>query len=134
MTASKTQWVRLGEYIELCDERNAEGKYGVEDVRGISTDKKLIDTKANMEGVSVLSYKIVKTNEFVYVADTLRRGDKIALALNSSENAYLVSSIYTTFRCQDGLLPEYLYMLLSRGEFDRYARFNSWGSARETFD
>ena len=25
-------------------------------------------------------------------------------------------------------------MLLNNTEFDRYARFNSWGSARETFD
>ena len=31
-------------------------------------------------------------------------------------------------------MPEYLSMLLERGEFDRYARFHSWGSARETFD
>ena len=28
----------------------------------------------------------------------------------------------------------YLYMILSRSEFDRYSRYNSWGSARETFD
>ena len=25
-------------------------------------------------------------------------------------------------------------LFLTRGEFDRYARFHSWGSARETFD
>ena len=31
------------------------------------------------------------------------------------------------------LLPEYLAMWLSRQEFDRYARFHSWGSARENF-
>ena len=29
---------------------------------------------------------------------------------------------------------EFLFLLLSREEFDRYSRFNSWGSARETFD
>ncbi|MDY5949291.1 MAG: restriction endonuclease subunit S, partial [Oscillospiraceae bacterium] len=28
----------------------------------------------------------------------------------------------------------YLAIWLSRQEFDRYARFNSWGSARENFD
>ena len=31
------------------------------------------------------------------------------------------------------LLPEYLFMYFNRPEFDRYARFNSWGSAREVF-
>ena len=128
--------VELGEYIELCDERNSDGKYTLDDVRGISTDKKFISTKANMDGVSLTSYKVVNPNEFAYVADTSRRGDKIALALNSTSSAVLISSIYTAFRSKDidKLLPDYLYLILSRSEFDRYSRFNSWGSARETFD
>lgn len=32
------------------------------------------------------------------------------------------------------MLPEFLFLWFRRSEFDRYARFNSWGSARETFD
>ena len=132
----KVKWVRLGDYIEQCDERNVEGRYALENVRGISTDKVFIPTKANMDGVSLNSYKVVNTGCFAYVADTSRRGDKIALALNLTLNPYLISSIYTTFRTTNNndLLPEYLFLLLSRSEFDRYARFNSWGSARETFD
>ena len=138
MSASnaKAKWVKLGDYIEQCDERNNEGKYTLDDVRGISTDKKFIATKANMEGVSLTSYKVVNPKEFAYVADTSRRGDKIALALNTTESSVLISSIYTTFRSKyiDILLPDYLFLILSRSEFDRYSRFNSWGSARETFD
>lgn len=132
----KVKWVRLGDYIEQCDNRNVEGRYALENVRGISTDKVFIPTKANMDGVSLNSYKVVNTGCFAYVADTSRRGDKIALALNLTLNPYLISSIYTTFRTRNNndLLPEYLFLLLSRSEFDRYARFNSWGSARETFD
>ena len=128
--------VELGELIEQTDLRNSDNKYTEDDVKGISTEKKFISTKANLDGVSLSSYKIVLPREFVYVADTSRRGDKIALALNDSEKGYLISSIYTTFRSKDEniLLPEYLYLLLSRTEFDRYSRFNSWGSARETFD
>lgn len=34
---------------------------------------------------------------------------------------------------ENKLLPEYLSMFFNRTEFDRYARFHSWGSARETF-
>ena len=130
-----TRWVRLGDYIEQCDER-AGNDFTVDDVIGISTDKKFIPTKANMDGVSLNSYKIVNPHEFAYVADTSRRGDKIALALNTSNKPVLISSIYTSFRSKDviKLLPEFLFMLLNRAEFDRYARFNSWGSARETFD
>lgn len=125
--------VPLGDYIEEVDERNTEGKYSVEDVMGINIDKIFIDTKANMEGVALTPYKLVKPSEFCYVSVTSRNGGKISLAINSSEQTYIVSSSYEVFKCIGELLPEYLYMLLSRGDFDRYARFNSWGSARENF-
>lgn len=126
---------KLGELIELCDERNSMKTYSVEDVKGISTDKEFIETKANMDGVSLSSYKVVKNNEFAYVPDTSRRGDKIALAFNNKGKSVLISSIYTTFRCSrlDLIQPDYLFMFFNRPEFDRYSRFNSWGSARETF-
>ena len=126
---------KLGELIELTDERNYSGIFTVEDVKGISTDKSFIDTKANMDGVSLSSYKVVKFKEFAYVPDTSRRGDKIALAYNNSKQSVLISPIYTTFKCNrvDLLIPEYLFMFFNRPEFDRYSRFNSWGSAREPF-
>lgn len=128
--------VKLGDYIELCDERNNSGEYTLDDIRGISTEKRFIDTKANLDGVSLAAYKVVHKDEFAYVSDTSRRGDKIALALNTTEKPVLISSIYTTFRSIDikKLLPDYLYLFFTREEFDRFSRFNSWGSARETFD
>ncbi|MDO4707190.1 MAG: restriction endonuclease subunit S [Porphyromonadaceae bacterium] len=131
---SKYPSAPLGDYIEGVDERNSEGKYLVEDVRGISIEKKFIDTKANMEGVGLNPYKVVCPQTFAFVSVTSRNGGKISLAINNTEQTYIVSSSYDVFRCKEELLPEYLYMLLSREDFDRYARFNSWGSARETFD
>lgn len=125
---------KLGSLIEQCDTRNKEEKYTVDNVRGISTGKAFIETKANMDGVSLTSYKIVRKDEFAYVADTSRRGDKIAVAFNKNDDI-LISSIYTVFRVNrmDLLLSDYLFMYFNRPEFDRYSRFNSWGSARETF-
>jgi len=124
---------RLGDYIEQSDLRNRDRK--VTRLRGISTSKQFIESKANMTGVDIASYKIVKHREFAYVADTSRRGEKIALAFNEGEPC-IISSIYTAFRIKDtsSLLPEFLFMWFNRSEFDRYARYNSWGSARETFD
>lgn len=126
---------KLGELIEQSDFRNSDKSLSVDDVRGISTGKEFIETKANMDGVSVLSYKIVDEDEFAYVADTSRRGEKIALAYNSNKGKIIVSSIYTVFFVtrKDLLLSDYLFMYFNRPEFDRYSRFNSWGSARETF-
>ena len=126
---------KLGDLIEQCDERNLEGFYSIDNIKGISTGKTFIETKANMDGVSLTSYKVVNINDFAYVADTSRRGDKIAVAFNNNEKKILISSIYTVFRVTkpDLILSDYLFMYFNRPEFDRYSRFNSWGSARETF-
>jgi conserved domain protein len=128
--------IKLGELIEQSDIRNSDNELSVNDVRGISTGKEFIETKANMDGVSTLSYKIVHEDEFAYVADTSRRGEKIALAYNSTTDRILISSIYTVFyvKRKNLILSEYLFMYFKRPEFDRFSRFNSWGSARETFD
>ena len=136
MSASETKWVRLGEYIEQSDKRNSEGMYLLEDVTGISNEKSAIPTKADMKDVSLTPYKIFKPNEFSYVTVTSRNGGKISLALNNTSQTKIVSSSYVVFRSKDTdkLLPEYLFLMLNRSEFDRYSRFNSWGSARETFD
>ena len=126
---------KLGDLIEPSEERNVTEKLKVEDVRGISTGKEFIETKANMDGVSLSSYKIVKQYEFAYVSDTSRRGDKISLAYNKENVEYLVSSISTVFYVKQPkiLLSDYLFIYFNRPEFDRFSRFNSWGSARETF-
>lgn len=126
----------LGNYIEECDERNESGKYTLDDVRGISNLKELIETKADMNGVSLTSYKLLKPKEFSYVSVTSRNGDKISIAINNTEQTFIVSSSYINFKVykNDELLPEFLFTLLNRDSFNLYSRFNSWGSARETFD
>ena len=126
---------RLGDYIELTDNKNTDLQFNVTDVRGISIKKVFIPTKADMDGVPLTSYKIVKPLEFCYVTITSRNGEKITIALNDSDRTYICSSSYVAFRIKDStkLLPFYLYMYFNRPEFDRYSRFNSWGSAREAF-
>ena len=123
--------VPLGEYIEQCDER-AGDNFTVDNVIGISNVKSLIPTKADMKDVSLAPYKLFKPNEFCYVTVTSRNGGKISLAMNNTAKTYIVSSSYLVFCCKDEniLLPEYLFLLLNRTEFDRYTRFNSWGERK----
>ena len=124
----------IGPYIQECNERNVGGRFTANEVRGIATSKGLIDTKANLDGVSLDSYKLVRPKEIAFVPDTSRRGDKMSLGLNDSDETYIVSSISSVFRVnEEDVLPDFLYLWFCRSEFDRYARFNSWGSAREAF-
>ena len=126
---------KLGELIELCDDRNSDNIYTLDDVKGISIKKEFIETKADMAGVSLSPYILLRPDSFAYVTVTSRNGEKITLAHNTSKDTYIVSSSYIVFRVSrnDLLLSDYLFMFFNRPEFDRYSRFNSWGSARETF-
>ncbi len=123
----------LGEYIHQADKRNNDLK--IDNLLGISVNKIFIPTKSKKERLNLSNYKIVRPRQFGYVSVTSRNGEKISVAILDAE-AGLISSTYTVFQVKntEELLPEYLYLFFQRTEFDRYARFNSWGSARETFD
>jgi type I restriction enzyme S subunit len=130
----QTNYKILGDYIQPVEGRNVE----LEDLplMGLSVSKNFFPTIANLVGTDMKTYKIVYRNQFTYIADTSRRGDKIAIALNDKFDKMLVSQAYTPFEVKDTnkLDPEYLMMWFRRTEFDRYARFKSHGSAREIFD
>lgn len=134
-SSKEVQWVKLGDFIHQLDIRNHNNTYTLDNLRGLSINKVFIPTKANMEGVSLTPYKLVPPKSFCYVTITSRNSDKITLALNESTETYIVSSSYIVFYCAPDkkLLPEYLFLWFNMPEFDRYARFNSWGSAREAF-
>jgi len=130
----KSNYKPLGKYIQSVDERNTD----LLDLplMGLSVSKVFFPTIANLVGTDMRTYKIVYRNQFTYIADTSRRGDKIAIALNNRFDKMLVSQAYTPFEVKDTneLDPEFLMMWFRRPEFDRYARFKSHGSAREIFD
>ena len=135
----KSSYKRLGDFIEFYNIRAIEldKNLNIESIRGISSiSKSFIKTKANLVGVVADKYKVVTKNCFAYNPNTARMGDKIPIALNTSNEIVLVSSIYPTFKIvkTNELVPEYLMMWFKRYEFDRYARYKSHGSAREVFD
>lgn len=134
MTNPATTYQPLGNFIQIVDRRNRDLQ--VTKLLGLSIEKCFIPSIANLIGTDMSSYKIVEKSQFVYIADTSRRGDKIAIALLDNYDEAIVSSIYTVFEITDTekLLPEYLMMWFRRPEFDRYARYHSHGSAREIFD
>lgn len=131
-----SNYKKLGGYIRQIDTRNSDARLGEDNLYGISVMKEFIISHANLVGVTFDSYKVVAPRQFAYIPDTSRRGDKIAISLNTFGEDIIVSSICSVFEIidEDGLLPEYLMLWFMRPEFDRYARFMSNGSAREVFD
>lgn len=130
----RSNYKQLGTYIKQIDIRNTNN--AVTYLRGVSSVHKcLMQSKANIIGTDMSTYKLVSKNQFVFNPNTARMGDKIPIALNDGDDC-IVSQIYPVFDIIDHevLSPEYLMMWFKRPEFDRYARFKSHGSAREIFD
>lgn len=125
---------RLGDYIRQVNVRNRDSE--TEILLGVSITKKLIPSIANVIGTDMSVYKIIEKRQFAYGTVTSRNGEKISIALSDQYDKALVSQIYVVFEVIDTeeLLPEYLMIWFSRPEFDRYVRFHSHGSTRETFD
>ncbi|MFM2194809.1 MAG: hypothetical protein RL092_409 [Bacteroidota bacterium] len=123
----------LGDYIEKLDSRNSDN--AITEVMGMSVLKEFRSpsVKVNMNNLS--NYRIVNFNEFGYVQTT--NNEKVLIVcLSKYKHPIIISSIHVVFRVKDEteLLPEYLHLYFKRKEIDRYARFHSWGSARETFN
>jgi len=127
--------IKLSKLISLSETKNNEDLYNLTHLRGISIKKVFIDTKADMADVSLTPYLVVPPDYFAYVTVTSRNSAKITIAHNTTNETYIVSSSYVVFKVNDTnqLLSDYLFVYFNRPEFDRYSRFHSWGSARETF-
>ena len=71
---------RLGNLIERIERTNADGRYGVEDVRGVSNTKLIQKTKANMEGRDFTPFTILNPKEFVFNRRTTRMASDLVSA------------------------------------------------------
>lgn len=125
--------VELGELIEICDTRNTDKKYGIDDVCGMTIEKEIIPTKADVKDTDLSKFYIVQPHEFVYNPRT--HGRKIGLGFNNSNKPILISWNNTAFKVKEAnrVIPTYLYMIFTREEWDREACFNSWGSSTVVF-
>ena len=121
---------KIGEYIERYSEKNIDK--AIEDVVGLSTEKRFRVAQSRVNRNELGGYKIVHPLDIAYVPTT-DTWKVLAFAVNHFEKDVVVSPIYEVFKTKGKLESDYLAIWLKREEFDRYARYNSWGSARENF-
>ncbi len=122
--------------IERVERYNTDGKLDIKSVRGISNTKEVIKTRANVTGRDFSSFLVLRHHEFVFNRRTTRNGERLGLGFNEGSEHFLFTNDYVMFRVtnKEELLPEYLYLCFKRDEFDRYVRWDSWGSATEFFN
>lgn len=128
--------LRLGDYISQLFEKNDNEKLGIDRVRGVSNTKEIQRTKANVSMRDLSTFLVIRRNQFVFNRRTTRNGERLGLGFNDTDEELLFTNDYVAFEIRDTdvLLPEYLYLYFKRDEFDRYVRYNSWGSATEFFN
>ena len=118
-------------YIKRVDVRNRDNLY--KNVKNVSVYKQFGDVSSKVDRNNLSNYKIVMPREISFVQTT--HNEKVFCnAMNNTNEPIVVTSVNEVFKCDEtNILPEYLCLNFNRSEFDRYARFHSWGSARETF-
>lgn len=123
---------KIGEYIVESSTKNSDNK--IKEVRSVSVTKEFKLTNAKVNKNELRNYLVVRPKEIAFV-QTTGNEKVLAFAYNDQEYPVVVSSVDKVFKSKDEntLDLQFLSLYLSRKEFDRYARFNSWGSAREVF-
>lgn len=126
----QSNYKRLGDYIKEVSIKNTDLK--VNNLIGVSIDKKFIKSVANTIGVDMSTYKIIQKNQLACKLMSVGRDEKLPVDLYVEEEPSLVSSAYYVFEPIDSnvLMPEYLKMWLFRSETDRFVGYVSGGDVR----
>lgn len=131
---TKSNYKKIGNYIQLVDERNKGHK--VKNLLGLSISKQFIPSVANIIGTDMENYKIIRKNQFACSTMQVRRDKKMPVSLLQEVDEAIISQAYPIFEVQDKnlLLPEYLMMWFTRSEFDREACFYAVGGVRGSLE
>lgn len=121
---------KLGELIDLIDERNKDGK--IKTLIGVSIDKCFIKSVANTIGTDLSKYQIIRRLDFACSLMQVSRDGKIPIACLKDYDEAIMSPAYYIFRIKntDKILPDYLSMWFMRSEFDREASYIAVGGVR----
>ena len=121
---------KLGEIVELIDERNKDGK--VQNLIGVSIDKCFIKSVANTIGTDLTKYQVIRKNDFACSLMQVSRDGKIPIACLKDYDEAIMSPAYYIFRIKNTneVLPDYLAMWFMRTEFDREASYIAVGGVR----
>lgn len=130
----KSNYKKIGDFIELVDERNRD--LSISKLLGLSISKEFIPSVANTVGTNMATYKIIRKGQFACSIMQVRRDKKMPIALLQEFDEAIISQAYPVFQVIDEnlLLPEYLMMWFSRSEFDRHACFLAVGGVRGSLE
>ena len=125
-------WIELREIISNYKEECGIPNLTVYDVHGINIDKNFFSPTIQI-GKNTSKYKVVPNHYFACNLMHVGRDGVIPLSYNDLGKELIVSPAYFVFynSRKDLIIDEFLYMSISRKEFDRYASFCTDSSIRD---
>ena len=121
---------KLSELVYSVDIKNTDCK--VTRVIGVSITKNFIPSVANLNGVDLTKYNLIKKNQFACKLMSVGRDLQLPIDLYKEDDLALISSAYYVFEVKDEneILPDYLNMWFRRKETDRWVGYISGGDVR----
>lgn len=120
----------IRDYIKLAEEKNS--NLITTNLLGINITKNFMPSVANISGVDLSKYKLIRKNQFSTNIMHVGRDERLPVALYKDEKPSIVSPAYKVFEVVDEeeVLPDYLMMLFQRPEFDRLTWYYCDSSVR----
>lgn len=121
------------ELLREVDVRNDDG--AITSVQGINITKQFMPSIADINGVDVKKYKLVRKGQFAYSGMQTGRDECIRISLYDGNDPIIISPAYSVFEVKDSdVLAEYIMIWFSRKESDRRGWFMSDSSIRTNLD
>ncbi|MDA9182258.1 restriction endonuclease subunit S [Saprospiraceae bacterium] len=126
----RSNYRKIGDFIKQSKLKNEDGRIDL--LLGVNLDKKLMPSVANLNGVDLTKYKVIKKGQFGCKLMSVGRDKKVPISRLTSYDDAIISSAYFVFEVVDEneLNPEYLMMWFSRSESDRFQWFQSGADIR----
>ena len=126
----RSSYRKIGDFIKQSKLKNEDGRIDL--LLGVNLDKKFMPSVANLNGVDLTKYKVIKKGQFGCKLMSVGRDKKVPISRLTSYGEAIISSAYFVFEVIDEneLNPEYLMMWFSRSESDRFQWFQSGADIR----
>lgn len=130
----KSNYKRLGDYIQLLDNRNKD--LAITNLLGINITKNFMPSIANVSETDLSKYKVIKKGQFAYSAMQVGRDETVRVVLFTNDKPAIISPAYLVFEVIDikQVYPEFLMMWFHRPESDRYGWFISDSTVRASLE
>src|SRR5690554_109476 len=113
---------KIGDLVKFISNKNTDGNATI--LFGINIDKFFMPSVANIIGVDLKKYKVVKKYQFACNRMHVGRDERLPISMSTFDYDFIVSPAYDVFEViSSDVLPEYLMLWFRRKEFDRQCWF-----------